>query len=346
MSALMQNNIDRECEITAFLARYNLSNCKVEHIASDASRRCYRRLFLDGVNLSSDDFSEAKTIILMDAPPLYESVSAYIKITDILRSLNLSAPQIYAKDEKLGLLLLEDFGNNIFAKKLSASNYSEKIALYKQAIDTIVELQEHQFSTDKQSIEEYNHNTLMREAELFPDWYLQQINHPKVDDTGFKHEYMSIIAEILPKLKTPNDYLVLRDYHAENIFYLSHRQGVKNIGLIDFQDALIGNRMYDVVSILEDARIDVAPAMREELTRYYLDKANEKITTNREDLLNDYYILAAQRNLKILGIFARLNIRDNKPNYTKLLPRVAEYLKHDLTHPILAPLKNFLAEIL
>ena len=139
-----------------------------------------------------------------------------------------------------------------------------------------------------------------------------------------------------------NNCLVLRDYHVENIMYLESYKGIKSLGLLDFQDAIIGSPIYDVISVLEDARIKVPRAFALDCLKYF---ATEK-KLELPDVLVDYHILGAQRNLRILGVFARKYIRDKNSNYLRYIPLVLEYLNYDLSHPIMLKLKNWFDKII
>jgi N-acetylmuramate 1-kinase len=138
---------------------------------------------------------------------------------------------------------------------------------------------------------------------------------------------------------TNKKMLVLRDYHSENLMLLRNHEGEKRVGLLDFQDALMGSPVYDIVSLLDDARRDVTPKIQEEIINYYLDLFPK---TERTQFLNDYAIIGAQRNLKILGIFSRLKMRDGKEHYLPLIPRVRAYLLANLQAEPLKILRDFL----
>ncbi len=153
-------------------------------------------------------------------------------------------------------------------------------------------------------------------------------------------EYRAAWAPVLAKLPAPS-IMALRDYHAENLLWLPARDGFKRAGIIDFQDGLVGNPAYDLVSLLEDARRDVAPELADAMIRRYALGAAKLIDFNETDFRRDYAILGAQRNAKILGIFARLINRDGKPRYADFFPRVEGHFRRDLAHPDLAPVAAF-----
>lgn len=131
----------------------------------------------------------------------------------------------------------------------------------------------------------------------------------------------------------------MRDYHAENLMLLDHHTGLQSIGLLDYQDALIGHPAYDLVSLLQDARRDTSPELQDSMVKWFIDTSRQ----DPETFLRDYAIIGAQRNLKIVGIFARLWLRDGKPSYLDLIPRVWNHLQTDLQHPALFELKEWIA---
>jgi hypothetical protein len=315
----------RERLIKEFLAEHNVSHYDRHPLNSDASFRSYERLV-----------HEDKSLMLMNAPPPKENVRPFVNIDNYLNRRGFSAPIIHAQDEINGFLLLEDFGDDSFTKVLSgksalSSSVSEE-KLYTAAVDVLIQLGR---STLPANTPGYNDILLMQECELFTQWYL-----PNVEGLGDLKERKKHYGEIWKKLfDTPqvtDGVVVLRDYHADNLMWLPERVGVERIGLLDFQDAVIGSPVYDLVSLLEDARRDVKQETVECAKSHYLDE--RKMLD--EDLFEaNYAILAAQRNCKIIGIFARLAVRDNKPRYLNYLARVWKHLERDLEHPALEPLK-------
>ncbi len=286
-------------------------------LAGDASARRYERL-RDG----------DRRAILMDVPP--ESglaLTPFLSVTRWLRSHGLSAPEILAADPENGLLLLEDLGDDLFAV-LCAADPSHEPELYAAAIDLLAHLQTLPPPTDW-TPPPYDRTVLMREARLLTEWYA-----PLSGDLAA--EFDARAEDVFSLLAAPT-VPIYRDYHAENLLWLPERVGFAKIGLLDYQDMLIGHPAYDLVSLLEDARRDIAPDLRAHLLSRYLDRAG----ADRETFVRDAHILAAQRNMKILGLFTRLHRRDGKPRYLTLLPRVWGLLQLDLAHPALAPLRDF-----
>jgi len=297
----------REHKIRDFLAQNNLGASEVKQIAGDASFRKYFRVFKP----------DGSTLIVMDAPPEHEKLEPFIKIDHILIENKFLAPEILAIDLDNGFLLLEDFGDVSFnqaLKNLSGTKLIEReLELYQGAVDVLVDL--HQIQNLPKDIVPYDETLLLREVMLFIDWYLPYIvQRPATNAEAQK--FRNLWCDLFKKLSNDKK-LVLRDYHADNLFVVGNK-----VGLLDFQDAVLGSRAYDLVSLLEDARRDVSPEVVAKMIKDYLQKSNY----NKEQFLTDYQILSLQRNIKIIGIFARLAIRDHKKNYLNFLPRMFEYV--------------------
>jgi aminoglycoside/choline kinase family phosphotransferase len=307
-----------------FLLENGLTNCQIKKIAGDASFRSYYRVFF-----------EEKTFILMFAPPSHEDVAPFIKIDEILVDNGFHAPKILAKNIDLGFILLEDFGDETYSKSLQ-KNIANEYFLYEKACDALIKIQK--IPLKNIDILHYNHATLFREVMLFIDWYLPFKNH-KISLQQIQ-DYKFHWIELFDKLSKKNQALVLRDYHADNLMVLNNKNGFEAVGLLDFQDALIGSCAYDLLSLLEDARRDVDEKNKQKLFDYFISTANY----NREDFLIDYEIISLQRNIKILGIFARLHLRDGKNQYIGFMPRVKGFVESrlDKTNLISSQFKNFL----
>jgi aminoglycoside/choline kinase family phosphotransferase len=326
---------DRESLIVKFLKKHKLGQARREKLSSDASFRHYERIY-----------TEQKSFMLMDAPPEKEDIRPFVNIDNYLRNRGLNAPEIHAADEKNGFILLEDFGDDSFTRVLSgksalSAQYKED-ELYLAAMDVLIQLDR---STLPQKTPDYDGELLMREVKLLTDWYLPNVSDSFAQSAA--DDYIEIWDKLLHFQKVGEDVVVLRDYHADNLMWLPERNGVHNIGLLDFQDAVIGSPVYDIISLLEDARRDVSIETVNACINHYLD-ARKSI--DRADFMATYAILAAQRNCKIIGIFARLAIRDQKTRYINYLPRVWQHLEKGLLHPVLAPLnfwfeKNIPSEI-
>jgi N-acetylmuramate 1-kinase len=280
-------------------------------LAGDASFRRYFRI------VETD-----RKAMLMHAPPPHENPKPFLHMTRYLLDHDFRAPEIYASDEDAGLILLEDFGDRRMREYLD-DHPEDETAIYSKAVSTLVELAKAPVA----DIEPYDEAAYLRETGLLAEWYL-----PAMGLDADRAVYDQLWSEALSPLYAAPKATVLRDYHAENIMLLDD----SNQGLIDYQDALIGHPAYDLVSILQDARRDVSPALETAMLDHYHSLAKPEY-----DLSLHYALLGAQRNAKIIGIFTRLWKRDGKARYLDFLPRMWGLLERDLEHPGLAKLKNW-----
>lgn len=314
-----------------FLAKNNITNYDIKKVAGDASFRSYYRIFYDN-----------KTYILMFAPPSHEDIKLFIKIDKFLVKKKFSAPEILAIDLEKGFILLEDFGDDTYGKILSnqrpESLKNLELDLYKKACDSLIEIHKAEIP----DVPLYNNALLLREVMFFVDWYipLQKKIISAVEISQFK----SLWLQLFDLLDKENQVLVLRDFHADNLMILKNRAGHKQVGLLDFQDATIGSKAYDLVSLLEDARRDLNEENRQTLFDYYLTNS----ACDKLPFTTDYEILSLQRNIKIIGIFSRLSVRDGKNNYLNLLPRVLNFVSPRLSskNPIFLDMANLLKKFI
>lgn len=306
----------------AFLAAHGWDGAEIQPLAGDASNRRYDRVR-----------DQDRGAVLMDAAPdAGEDVRPFIRVTQALRGRGLSAPEILAADAGCGFLLLEDLGDALFARVCDANPAAED-ELYAAAVDLLTEL--HQAPVPDWLLP-YDDAVLWRETRLVADWYLPAAA-PDADHAAAATALEAAFRDCLAPMRAQRPVWVLRDFHAENLLWLPGRDGVKRVGLLDYQDALAGHPAYDLVSLLEDARRDTTPELRAAMTDRYLTRTGHHVGSFRAALA----ALGAQRNLKIIGIFARLCIRDGKAQYPTLIPRVYAHLMRDLAHPGLAPLRDW-----
>lgn len=316
---------DRDTKRISFLTAISWNNATSIIIAGDASNRSYERLTQ----------SDGRKAILMNAPPEKgEDVRPFVKILKLLRMQNLSAPDLLGVDAQNGFLLLEDLGDDLFVHVCRTKPQLEE-TLYKAAIDALLSLRKASAPTD---IAPYDIATYIRETDLVTQWYIPATTGLNADDAA-QDSYHNIIRDCCGAIQNDQSVIVLRDYHAENLLWLPNRKSTAKVGLLDFQDALIGHPAYDLVSLLEDARRDTSNKLQQDMLGYYLSKSGD----NADAFHYAYATLGAQRNLKIIGIFARLCMRDNKLNYVDLIPRVWAHLQRDLNHPNLSALKDWVS---
>ncbi|MEP5731279.1 MAG: phosphotransferase [Sulfitobacter sp.] len=314
------NNPD--VHIKEFLSQTGWNNANRQRIAGDASARTYDRLTA----------SNGETCILMDAPlEKGEDVRPFITIADHLRLHGLRTPEIYHQDINNGFLLIEDFGDQLFAK-LMTKNPSQVTDLYRGAMDVLINLR----NVPPLDLPYADSNWLVDMIDPLFEWYAPEVTPDQ------KADFLTIFRPFAEQVSQTKKIIMLRDYHVENLLLLSQEFGISSIGILDFQDAMLAHPAYDLVSILQDARRDVSEGSQTEAMAYYLAQTN----TAKEPFQTDYAILGLQRNLRILGIFARLCQRDKKTHYVELIPRVWDHVMRNLQHPTLAPLKKSLLHIL
>jgi N-acetylmuramate 1-kinase len=312
----------RDACIRGFLAAAGWGAATRAPLAGDASPRRYQRLTMG-----------PRRAVLMDAAPGPDVEPwPFLAVTAWLRGAGFSAPEVLAADPAAGLVLLEDLGDALYARLL-AENPADEPALYAAAVDLLAALHALPPPTGDATWRPgpYDLATYLREARLAVDWYLPAATGaPAPPDRAA--EFDALIAELTRPLAEGPAVAVLRDYHAENLLWLPQRTGHARVGLLDYQDLLLGQPAYDLVSLVQDARRDTTQDLRAAMTARYCAATG----TDPESFAAAAAILAAQRNLKILGIFARLCRRDGKPGYLRHLPRVWDHLARDLAHPALA----------
>jgi tRNA threonylcarbamoyl adenosine modification protein YjeE len=339
---------ERILTIRRFLDRSDFGRASRRRIQGDASTRSYERLTRNGA-----------TYVLMnspkrpDGPPvrngkpysaiahLAENVTPFVAMTQALRRQGLSAPAIFASDRETGLLVIEDLGEELVVGGEPPAPIEMR---YEAATDLLAELHSEQLPTVvpvepgiDYRLPLYDLDAFLIEVELLLDWYLPKLD-VKISDSK-RDGYRALWREaLMPILADPHTW-VLRDFHSPNLLWLPEREGISRIGLLDFQDAVIGPEAFDVASLLQDARVDVSEGLEMKLlSRYTRARLAADATFDTPGFARAYATLGAQRASKILGIFARLERRDRKPQYLRHLPRVWTYLQRSLAHPALAPL--------
>ncbi|MBV8537768.1 MAG: phosphotransferase [Alphaproteobacteria bacterium] len=311
---------ERDQAIEALLAGAGWAGAARRRLAGDASFRRYERIT-----------GPRGRAMLMDAPPPQEDVRPFLLVARHLRALGYSAPAILAEDTVRGLLLIEDFGDDTFTRRLATG--ADEAQLYALAVDLLIDLHRHPRATAV-ALPPYDEARLLAEASLLTDWYLPAVGQSLPADA--REEYLSLWRQAFAVFADASPTLVLRDYHVDNLMRLDGRSGVAACGLLDFQDAVLGSPAYDLVSLLEDARRDVTPSVIAAMRARY---AAAFPGLDRAQFDAAYAVLGAQRNAKIVGIFTRLMARDKKPHYLAHIPRVWCLLEGDLAHPALAALR-------
>ena len=342
--------VERILAIRRFLEDNGFGTATRRRIQGDASTRCYERLTLKGA-----------TYIFMNAPKrpdgppvrdgkpysqiahLAEDVTPFIALALGLRARGFSAPAIFAADRAAGLLVIEDLGDDLLVAGEPAAPIE---ARYAAAVDLLAALHRERLPEAlpveagvDYRLPRYDLEALLIETELLLDWYLPKLE-AKVSDAK-RDLYLSLWRDALAPVIDASTTWVLRDFHSPNLLWLPEREGVTRIGLLDFQDAVLGNAAYDLASLLQDARVDVPEMTEIALLSSYTRARLKDAGFDAPAFARAYSTLAAQRASKILGIFARLDQRDGKPQYLRHMPRVWTYLQRALAHPALAPLHGW-----
>jgi N-acetylmuramate 1-kinase len=305
---------DRNNLIHAFITGTDWAGADRRPLAGDASNRRYERLHRGG-----------RTAVLMDAPrDKGEDIRPFIAIARYLTGLGLSAPAILAEDHEHGFLLLEDLGDDLFARVIPRDP-TQETALYEAATDVLVHLHN---AAPPHGLRVYDPAVMLDMAALAWRWYL---GGALSEDAAAEQAFRAAFAPVLADHASDTSVLIQRDYHAENLLWLPERQGPARVGLLDFQDAMLGHRAYDLVSVLQDARRDVPPRIEAAMIDRYVAATGQDSDAFRAS----YAVLGAQRNLRILGVFGRLCLMGGKAHYVDLIPRVWNLLMRDLDHPAL-----------
>ena len=318
--------VSRINQINNFLKNNQIETKNLIPIKNDASFRKYFRV-------------DKK--ILMDADPnLGEDVGSFININHVLSEFKLNVPEIFTIDKENGFLLLEDLGENIFSQILNSENEEQ---LYKQAIDVLVEIYKKDLNkfSNFTFLEKYSVEKLQDESQLFIEWYLKKYLKINITDTDIK-DFKDIINKIFNNLDTKFEKLVLRDYHVDNLILQKSKLGLKQVGILDFQDAVLGSSSYDLISIIEDVRRPISKDLKNILIKYFIDLTGY----DSNQLEKELAFYSVQRNLKILGIFSRLNLRDNKSKYMGYNDNAWKYIESNLNNPTMSDLKVWLKKIL
>jgi aminoglycoside/choline kinase family phosphotransferase len=284
-----------------------LNKLKLKKIKGDASFRSFYRK----IN------SKKNSIIVFANKEKEKNLLIYDAINKLLIKNKILAPKLYKESYKKNFIEIEDFGNDSVFSLLKKKE-GNKIRLYRKSIDLLFKIQKikqikiKNFRGKNYQVPIYDRNKLFKEAKLFSDWYAKK-HIPKKKLPMLNFEISKQIKFLLSNLKLKNDTLVHRDFHVSNLMKYK-----KKFATIDTQDALLGNRAYDLASLIDDVRFKSKKKLKENIYNYYLKLNKKKI--NKVILLNDFEILSVLRNMKIIGIFTRLAVRDKKKQYLKLIP--------------------------
>lgn len=345
--------VARLIALRQFLNMSGNSAARRERMAGDASTRSYARLFK----------GDNSTILMNsprrpDGPPIHngksysaavhlaEDVRPFIAVANGLRERGYSAPTIYHADLDEGFLITEDFGRGSFVQGDPPEPVADR---YQAAVDMLAALHQEDLPEVlpiapqiNYRVPRFDNDAMMVEVGLMLEWYLPD---KRVAMTSNMHaEFLLVWSELFNKIGSAQRTWMLRDFHSPNLIWLDRRMDTARVGLLDFQDAVIGPVAYDLVSLLQDARIDVPESIEiAMLTHYAKERRSGDPSFDPAAFVEHYAIMSAQRNTRLLGTFARLNRRDNKPQYLRHQPRAWAYLKRALAHPALAGYREWCA---
>ena len=310
--------------ISAFLSKNGLGTATRSPLAGDASARRYER-----ITKPSDRF-----ILMDDASGNLPAINAFVSIATHLRGLGLSAPEIFAHDLPNGFVLMEDLGDAVFAREIAQDARRER-PLYSAAIALFGPLHA---AAPPPNTPAFDARIMANATDVAFQWYQNDVR----DEIGLEARHaMEVLQSALQAVALP-PVLALRDFHAENLIWLPERTGHARVGLLDFQDAVLTHPIYDLVSLIRDARRDVSPDVAQMLLSQYATLTRQ----NMDEVSHSAAVISIQRNLRILGVFARLSRQMDKPSYVDLIPRVWRMLQEDLNHPELQPLAENLRPLL
>ncbi|WP_337184683.1 tRNA (adenosine(37)-N6)-threonylcarbamoyltransferase complex ATPase subunit type 1 TsaE [Shinella sp.] len=340
--------IRRSLAIRAFLDEAGYRNATRRHLTGDASVRAYEHVYAGGTRH-----------VLMDAPRhtpgpilangkyyqqiahIAEDVKPFIAVGRHLASRGLRAPAIYEADIEGGILLIEDLGSESVLDQEGApiaERYLESAAclahMHGQAFARELPVTDGIVHT----VPDFDRDAMQIEVSLLTDWYLPWKRGTPASEEE-RQDYIAIWDGLIDSLSAAEHNLLLRDFHSPNIIWRPEAHGIDRVGIIDFQDAMIGPSAYDVASLVQDARVDIAGELADGMLARYLSLREKQGGFDRDRFIRDWHVMAAQRNCKLAGIWVRLMQRDGKPAYMRHMPRTFRYLTRALSHPDLAPLR-------
>ena len=348
--AQQKARLDRVFAIREFLAKNDRGGATRRFLSGDASTRAYETISTDGPELILMDWRRPmRGAIVADGKTyaeiahLAQDARSFVAIGDYLRNTGFCAPEILAADIDQGILLLEDLGR----EGVLAADGTPIEERYLQSVACLATL--HQTPPpallpmrdgSTYDIPPFDRQAMKIEVSLLVEWYLPHKRGGALTD-GEKQDYYAIWDGLIDALAGCETGLLLRDFHSPNILWQAQNSGIGQVGLIDFQDAMIGPTAYDLASIVQDARVTISPELQTRLFSHYLDSRKSTPAFDQTTFLKAFAIMSAQRNCKLAGIWVRLLERDKKPGYMKHMPRTFRYLSAALSHPELAPLKDW-----
>jgi N-acetylmuramate 1-kinase len=343
----------RDEQLVRFIATTPFTDGTRHFFEGDASARRYEKLITP----------DQQMCLLMDMPQrpdgppvkhgkpysqiahLAENITAVVAVNKTLVAKGYSAPRILHADLDNGLALIEPLSFNVYGAMMNAGVDMHEPLGEAAAVLAHMATQEwphHPEAQDgvKHTIHDYDEAAQLIEVDLLPSWYIPFSKNIEAT-TDQRESFADVWSKLLPLAQPTKPQWTIRDYHSPNLLWIPDRVGLKRVGIIDSQDAVMGHQAYDLASMAQDARVDISEALEDYIIQQYIALRHRQGAFHVADFMTAYAVLGAQRATKILGIFARLNKRDNKPAYLKHMPRVKQYLLRNLKHPALLPLKQW-----
>lgn len=303
--------------LSAHADKYQFDFDSLQVASSDASFRSYYRIYSTALD---------KTLVIMDAPPPQENCAVFVEITRLLDKQGLNVPKILEQDDTLGFLLQSDLGNTTYYQAVQTGIDDAQLqTIYRDALNALVQMQK----TPAEHLPPYDAPRLRDEMNLFEEWYIQKYCQNKLSDAEKQRLYPVLDALAEFNAQEPQVF-VHRDFHSPNLMLIKPEDGSRNPAIIDFQDALYGPLSYDLASLVMDARTTWEEPQQLDWAIRYWEKARAAglpVPSDFGDFHRNYEAMSLQRNLRVLGVFARLALRDNKKHYLDHIPRVIAYIR-------------------
>ena len=348
-----QSTVKRLSALRAFLERSGAMGAERKRMAGDASTRSYARLIDGGrstILMNSPARSDTQLIYngksYLAAVHLADDIVPFVAIGRGLRARDLSVPEIYQTDLDEGFLICEDLGSEGVLAGSPPAPIEDRyhaamgvlVALHKEALPRQLPVE----GRPDYVVPAFDTAAMLIEVSLLLDWYLPQ--HGVEASAALRDEFVSLWRGLLDRALAVPATWAIRDFHSPNLIWLKDRSGIARVGVIDFQDTVFGPPAYDVVSLAQDARVDVPDALEIALvSRYVRGRKGDDAAFDPAAFAESYAMMSAQRNTRLLGVFSRLNRRDGKPQYLRHLPRIWGYLGRALAHPALAEAREWFA---
>ncbi len=348
--AKLKARLERVFAIRAFLAKTGRGDTARRFLSGDASTRAYETVSTGGPNLILMDWRRPmRGAIVADGKTyaeiahLAQDARSFVAIGNYLRNSGFCAPEILAADTDQGILLLENLGQ----EGVLAPDGTPIEDRYLQSVACLAAL--HQTPRpdllpvgdgSAYEVPLFDRQAMKIEVSLLAEWYLPHKRGKPLTDSE-KSDYYALWDRLVDQLADCETGLVLRDFHSPNLIWQPQNSGIRQVGLIDFQDAMIGPTAYDVASIVQDARVTIEPGLQARLLSHYIESRRNTASFDEAAFLKAFAIMSAQRNCKLAGIWVRLLERDRKPGYMKHMPRTFRYLSAALSHPQLGLLRDW-----